>query len=98
MLFLTQLLTVLSSFYLMVVSICVCKRMDKHTSHIVRVFVIALGALGSSCIVQIFCNYPFTRFDVVLFSLSLVFALIVGIAPRIKTESRNDAIKNTKTL
>lgn len=80
---------VLCAAYLVMVSLCICERMTRQTSHFIRVLVAIVGGAGfwALCKAVIF-GWGSTAEELIQGVAIVALALTIGIAPRVRTDAK----------
>lgn len=78
---------IFGSVYLVMVSVCVCARMHRGSSHLIRISVAVLGGLGLSALYKIveFSVSP-TPTDFAHAAVVVVGAIVIAIVPKLRTD------------
>lgn len=90
---------VLCSAYLVMVAVCVCERMTAQTNHLIRLLVGAIGGSGFWALCKaVETGWGTTREDFVQGCAIVVLALVIGLAPRIRTECSGSRVMNDRPI
>lgn len=84
---------VLCAAYLIMVSLCVCNRMTHQTNHILRFIVACIGGAGfwAMCKAVVF-GWGSTPEELIQGCAVVGLAVVIGIAPKFKTEREESRV------
>jgi uncharacterized membrane protein YhiD involved in acid resistance len=78
---------VICAAYLVMVSFCVCNRMNAKTSHVVRVAAWVVGGAGSWALCKaVIAGWGSGAVELAQGSAIVVLAVVIGLAPKFRTE------------
>lgn len=88
---------VLCAAYLVMVSLCVCERMTAQTNHLIRILVVMIGGAGfwALCKAVVF-GWGSTPEELVQGAAIVGLAVVIGLAPRFKTDRNESRVMNER--
>lgn len=88
---------VLCAAYLVMVSVCVCERMTAQTNHFIRILVVMIGGAGFWALCKaVAFGWGSTLEELVQGAAIVGLAIVIGVAPRFKTDHDDNRAMNQR--